>query len=619
MRTHIATALAVAFLMLAASRPSLAATPGDPEPLLRATAAALGVQNLAKLTGVHERMSVAAAGLRGDADQWLRYKPFAETQNLRLGPLSQDQGFDGRDSWTRDGKGIVYVEGSIEGRGMALNDALRSSYALWAPGHGGANVSVAGTRSEKGRTFDVVRVIVPRSAVPFDLWIDAASHLPARVVETAGAVTTTTDYSDYRLVRGVRIAFVQHVTTSQGNDIDLKILGVAADPLALARNLREPVSSAHDFSIAGGTSTTLPTRLVDNHVYLDVSLNGKGPYHFIFDTGGANVIDPAVAKEIGAAPVGAVQGGGVGASTENVQFATVKSLGIGQAELSDQLFAVAPVRAGFGVASGSPVDGLIGFEVLARFVTVFDYQNNRLVLSLPGGAPAAGRRVPFVFGGTQPQLACALDGIQALCSVDTGSRSSLDLFVPFIAAHPEVVPADASAVGVNGLGVGGGQSGKLGRLKSLEIGGFTLPEMIAGLSVAQGGGFFGSGGIAANIGGGVWNRFTVTFDYPHLAMYLEPNADFARRDEYERAGLFLINKGGAFVVIDVRPGTPAAAAGLVKGDVIASLDGTPATGLTLGVVRDAFHRPSGTVVHLGIVHAGATAAVNVDVTLRDFV
>lgn len=360
----------------------------------------------------------------------------------------------------------------------------------------------------------------------------------------------------------------------------------------------------------------MPFELIDNHVYLDVTLDGKGPYRFIFDTGGQNVIDPAVAREIGAASAGSAQGGGVGASTETFAFAPIASLRVGNAELRNQLFAVLPIRAGFGMASGVPVDGLIGAEVLARFVTVFDYEHSRVTFKLPGAA-AAGAGVPFVFDGTQPEVPCAIDGIAAQCTIDSGSRSSLDLFAPFIARNPAVVSADATAAGLNGFGVGGGDMGRLGRLPSLKIGGFELKNLVAGFSGASSGAF-AVPGVAANIGGAVLKRFTVTYDYPRQTMSLEPNGSFAVPDEYERSGMFLIARDGV-VVADVRPGTPAAEAGVVKGDAIVGIDGTPVAQLTLRGVREAFRRASGTTLQVQVQSKGAPAPRSIVLTLRDYV
>ena len=434
--------------------------------------------------------------------------------------------------------------------------------------------------------------------------------------QTAAAVTTTTQLGNYHAVAGFQLPFDTHQSSDQGNRTDSTITHADVAPADLAAKLRKPETDVHDYAIAGGNATSIPFDLIDNHVYLDVSLNGKGPYRFIFDTGGQNIIDPAVVAEIGAGAAGNVQGSGVGAATEQFSFAQVNSLRVGGAELRDQLFIVGPVRTGFGIAGSAPVDGIIGAEVLARFVTVFDYAAHRVTLEQPG-TPPAGTSIPFVFDGTQPDVACTVAGVPTRCSIDSGSRSSLDLLSPFLATNPAVVPAGISAPGVNGFGVGGADVGRLGRLPSLEIGGFDLTDLVAGFSSATSGAF-AVPGIGANVGGGVLKRFTVTYDYPHQTLSLLPNGALHEPDTYERSGLFVVLRGG-FTVADVRPGTPGAAAGIVKGDAIVSFDGKPAAQLTLGNVREIFRRPAGTRVQLGISSKGATTPHIVTVTLRDYV
>jgi hypothetical protein len=369
----------------------------------------------------------------------------------------------------------------------------------------------------------------------------------------------------------------------------------------------------------GKTSTSIPVSLSENHVYLDVMLNGKGPYHFIFDTGGANIVDPAVAKEIGAFGKGSVQGSGVGSATENFSFANVAKLQVGDALLTNQLFGVAPTRQGFGVSAGRPVDGLIGWEVLARYVTTFDYANKTVTLSLPGTAtaPENAHVVPFVFYGTQPQIACTIDGIPAECAIDTGARDTITFMAPFTTAHPQIVPATLSAPGITGFGVGGPAIGRLGRVASVGIGDLTLTNLVASYS-AQTQGAFAAPFVAANVGGNLLRRFTITFDYRNGTMALVPNAALHEPDVYERSGLFLIRQAGNTVVADARPGTPAASAGIVKGDVITSIDGSPAGGMSLGQIREVFYQPAGTVVTLQITGKDATERA-VKLTLADYV
>src|ERR1041384_4562827 len=87
-----------------------------------------------------------------------------------------------------------------------------------------------------------------------------------------------------------------------------------------------------DFSIAGGAKeTTLPIRILNNHIYGYAKVNGKGPYLFIFDTGGANLVTPPTAKALDLKVEGQAPGGGAGEGTVDVGFAKVDSVPVGGA------------------------------------------------------------------------------------------------------------------------------------------------------------------------------------------------------------------------------------------------------------------------------------------------
>jgi hypothetical protein len=585
--------------------------------VLRQARVALGAAALDRGGILHIEEKVTTVGLSGtgSSDGRLGSVRFAERQSTP--PLMAADGYDGALAWNQDQSGLVWVEGSDAGRSQEIDSAFASNDALFTADRGGATVRWDGMKSDAGHRYATLTVTPPHSLLPMQLWIDAATHLPARYVVAFGPLTFLDTVSDYRRVDGLMVPYRSHGESSTGNASDSTVTSARIDVPGDDATLAKPVSDVRDFSIAGGaTQTSVPIDVIDNHVYLNVMLDGKGPYRFIFDTGGSNLIDPAVATEIGAKGAGSFQGSGAGSKTESFSFATVDTLGIGDAIVRNQVFAVAPVRLGFGVSAGQRVDGLIGFEVLARFVSTFDYAGRTVTFKLPGAPEAGGGDiVPFVFGGTQPQIACTIDGIASTCAVDTGSRLSLTLFQPFVAAHPQVVPPAHSAVGVNGFGVGGAAMGFLGRLTSLQIGHFDLQGLLADYST-QKQGFFASPFLAANVGGGVWKRFTVTFDYVRETMALAPNADVAVHETYERAGLFLIAAGNKIVVYDARPGTPAADAGIVKGDTIVAIDGKPAT--SLQQARDAMSEPAGTVLRLQLAAKDGTTRT-VTLTLRDWV
>jgi hypothetical protein len=588
--------------------------------LIAASGDAQGIASLASVTTLRVDAKITGAGLRGTLTQYVDVRDgrFAETANLA--PLIQLDGYDGRVTWNADGSHLVWNDGSDSGRSSEINQAYLASYALWAPQAAGAAVVWTGPKTAAGRTYDALRITPAESKVPFEIWFDQSTHLPARANFVNGFNSSSLTFSDYRRVQGVNFAHAIHQDSSDGNNSDTQITGIAFDPPGAQAALGRPQPRPHDFSMHNGKrSTVVPFVLTENHVQLDVRLNGKGPYHFIFDTGGSNVIDPAVAKEIGALGMGSAQGSGVGSGTESFSFANVAKLQVGDAVLTHQFFAVAPTRMGFGVSTGRRVDGLIGWEVLARYVTTFDYANRLVVLSLPAAAapPADGHVVPFVFYSTQPQIACTIDGIPAECTIDTGARDTISFMTPFLAGHPQVVPAATTAVGINGFGLGGPALGKLGRVQEVGIDDLKLTNLVADYST-QTAGALTAPFIAANIGGNLLRRFAVTFDYANGTMTLVPNAAFGEADAYERSGLFLIRRGATIVVADARPGTPAADAGVVKGDAIASVNGTPVSAMPLYAIRDLFAQAPGTVVTLGISSQDGTQR-SVKFALRDYV
>jgi len=108
-------------------------------------------------------------------------------------------------------------------------------------------------------------------------------------------------------------------------------------------------------------------------------------------------------------------------------------------------------------------------------------------------------------------------------------------------------------------------------------------------------------------------RFTVTFDYGRQRLIFEPNADFAKPDVWDRAGLWINRTGDGFEIKDVVAGGPAAAAGLHAGDIIVSLDGKTAKELSLADARKLLKGAPGTKVNVGL--RGAQAVL----VLRDLI
>ena len=101
-----------------------------------------------------------------------------------------------------------------------------------------------------------------------------------------------------------------------------------------------PAQADSKFSIAHGkTTTSLPFELIDNRVFVEVRLNGQGPFHFILDSGaGGFSIDDAVAQKLGLQVEDAGQGTGVGEKTVRAGRAHLAEAQIGDLRFESAYF-----------------------------------------------------------------------------------------------------------------------------------------------------------------------------------------------------------------------------------------------------------------------------------------
>ena len=63
-----------------------------------------------------------------------------------------------------------------------------------------------------------------------------------------------------------------------------------------------PADARERIELAGKVdAAAVPFQLIDNRIFVETRINGGGPYQFIFDTGGQNILDPVAAHELGLA------------------------------------------------------------------------------------------------------------------------------------------------------------------------------------------------------------------------------------------------------------------------------------------------------------------------------
>lgn len=567
---------------------------------------------------VEQTYAYSGQGLKGTVKSLTDLNGNGYVDRIDLGTYKAVQGYDGKVTWSQEPSGTVTVQEGGDGIQLATNESYRRGNMWWRDDRGGATITVA-EKADGGMSYDVLTV-TPKGGKPFDAWFNAKTHELARIVETQGGVKTTTALSDYKAFEGVKFAQKTHVSTGGDKkyDQDLALTASKFLPRQDASAYVAPKVTVSDYSIANGAKeTTFPFELINNHIYAKVMVNGKGPYTFIFDTGGANLVTPTTAKALGLEIKGSFEARGAGEGTMEAGFTNVDQLRIGDAVIEKQHFYVLPLDALTHV-EGIDMPGMVGFETFRRFVTRIDYGNKTITLidAKLFNPKDAGTAIPFKFNQSIPEIEGKFEGIPATFDIDTGARSELTLTKPYAEKHEVVAKHPKSIEAVEGWGVGGPSRGIVMRASSIMLGGVEIKGVVTTATTQEKGAFAGNE-YSGNIGGGILKRFVVTFDYENKVMYLKPIAGtLSDVGTFDRAGMWINVEDSGFKVVDVTKASAAEKAGMKADDVITAVNGKPASGIKLADLRRMLRNEApGTKITFAVTRGKET--LTIPVTLQD--
>ncbi len=413
----------------------------------------------------------------------------AFVRRFDAGPVSEREGWDGVHAWRADATGMARVEGNVDERG-----AIIAWSRLLAPAKEDAPCS-CGSR-------------LPETTVT------PGSGLVAAVVRHIGEQIERTTFADYRRDGGFVVPHTL-VDTSENGTWQLRVRAVETAPAVPAGTFAPP-PAPHDASIdglgAGDLIGPLPIPV------LAVTVNGGAPLRFVLDTGGQNVISPDAARRLGMQIVGNGTVGGAGAGLVKIQYAWARTVAVGNAQLRDQPFIV------LDLGKNIPFDGIIGYELLARFAVRLDFAHERFEIAADGRAfDAPGIDVPMTLDDRQPQVDGSLDGIPGTMTIDTGSESALDVNAPFVLAHDLRAKYHAVDSGFPIAGVGGQVHAYVGRAEELRLGAVRFTDVPLLLTDAAAGAE-ANPTVAANVGDRVLRRYNLMLDYRRNNIRFEPPA-----------------------------------------------------------------------------------------------
>lgn len=491
------------------------------------------------------------------------------------GPANFAIGVSGSRVWLKDAGGVVSDVDSDNDRAGLVSDAYWASGGLMnACWH--ADVRFLKSDKVGGVSADVLEV-VPQGGEATQVWVSRKTQLPLRWTRQDQPDVATTSYSGYGRGRTEGIPLKQSLVDRDGNrwDLTIKKVRTDADPAAVAAKVQKPGQDVADHWIDEGDSTTVPMRMA-GQPHVDVYLDGKGPFNFLLDTGGALTLSAATAKAMKLKLLGKVSVKGPARRMAPAKFARIEDLRIGTAHLRDQYTTVLDS----GPASLARLDpqtaGVIGYEVLARFTTTFDFPKQQVTLSLaPVSALTDGRYVlPLMLDRNIPVVPGTINGISDYLRLDTGYSGTLSINPWFAKAHAQAMPQRLYDTAVSTTGVSGGDNVKRGQIPVLTIGASSFADIIASFPNVP-----ASSGTnpeyAADVGDTIFSASAVTFDYRGRRVSFKPSDTTVQPSvaHYNRAGFGLQYVNGAVAKVSyVRDGSPAAEVGLQKGDQVIDIN-----------------------------------------------
>jgi hypothetical protein len=245
---------------------------------------------------------------------------------------------------------------------------------------------------------------------------------------------------------------------------------------------------------------------------------------------------------------------------------------------------------------GADVHGVLGYELFSRFVVEIDYDSKQLTIMLPDKFKPSrkAKALPITIEDTKPYLIVNLQmndttALSAKLLIDSGASHGLFLEED---SSPKIKVPKSHLSSIIGRGLGGVINGKIARIKSLQIGDFTLNNVItsfpdpntlidtlkSGVVVARNGA----------IGGEILRRFTVTYNFPGEKLYLKKNSYFKKNFYFTLSGLTIKAIGArlnVFEITDVRENSTSYYAGVKVGDRIISINGISGEDLDLTVIN----------------------------------
>lgn len=293
----------------------------------------------------------------------------------------------------------------------------------------------------------------------------------------------------------------------------------------------------------------IPMEYIAGHVYLHGTVCDSLPVYLLFDTGAdLFYVDSLWFARSGYVPTQmgkAVMRGGGGSNM--VFLRLIQDSLILQTGIASVTSRMTPVL-DFKNINGRKLDGIIGHSPMKDRCLEINYSDQYLRYVAADTLEAAGyTKLPFRMTRNRiyVPMRIQIDSVRVLegdFMLDLGCRTGVTLTVP-AGAKLDLKNYPGKKVFIETIsgGVGGAASAFTLKADSVTFAGFKMPSMVVDASQNTGGSLTDDH-YAGLLGNSVLERFSLVIDYLGRVLYLKPNADFGKPDEWIAPGFSVIDR-----------------------------------------------------------------------------
>ena len=447
--------------------------------------------------------------------------------------------YDGVMCWTQQGDTILPSD-QITAKRIA-EDITHGLLLLEKVASPATRMEVGEPTTVDGQPCDTLKVWA-EDGEPTAFYVDKENHYVVGSsyagvdLEQGVKVEKRYTYSDFRLIENTQQPFKVVEYSGDKKVSETLVSEVTVDPSVTDDIFIMPKERPSARLAAG--AITVPFEYASSEILVTTKANGLHDLRFIVDTGATQcLLDKTVATKIGATSLGSDSGVSMttGSGTIKTGAVLVKSLALGELEIANVPFAVADLNS-FGNIQGPKPAGLIGANVLKRYLMTVDYENEKLRFADPTNVVVPEGAIVV---NTKPSL--GMSGLAVEGTID--GKQKVTFLIDTGAAFNNISETKVKGLlwgPVLKVGILKGLDGKpvetgAARFEYLDLDKLRIdkpvfsiaPQLIEGQGEA---GIISSKDLAI-IGNPLLSRYKVTFDYRNQRLFFEQSAMVKKKNE----------------------------------------------------------------------------------------